>query len=224
MPKKSKQYVLFGATGNTGKEILPLLLAAGYRVRVLVRNPDKLKMSHERLEVIVDDISDTNLVINTIKGAHAIISVVGHALGDRAYKGGMLLPYVKAVHLGMKEHGVKRLLVQSGAVAKPKDESFSILKSLLLRQLFSRLSGDHGVHVDNDQVLDYLETTASDIDWIVTRPPGIVDDPAELRAVIALKKMPFPPTVTFQQLAKYTVEAIIDNSFIHTANYCGHQK
>jgi uncharacterized protein YbjT (DUF2867 family) len=37
-----KKYVVFGATGNTGRQMLPLLLEAGHYVRVFVRTPSKL--------------------------------------------------------------------------------------------------------------------------------------------------------------------------------------
>ncbi|MEH6344800.1 MAG: NAD(P)H-binding protein [Bermanella sp.] len=224
MQEQSKLYVVFGATGRTGKEVLPRLLAAGHLVRAYVRHPEKIHLHHDRLEIVKGDIRDVQSVKDSLVGAFAVISMVGHALGDRTYKGGLLLPFIKALHTGMKKHNVKRLLVQSGAMAVTKNEPFSLFKRVLLRQLISRLIGDHGVHVDNDEVLSYLENNGNDIDWIVTRPPTIVEDSTEQRKVAAFHKMPFPPKVTFHGLAIYTLEAINNDALIHTAKYCGFEK
>lgn len=222
--EEQKLIVLFGATGQTGKRLLPLLLKAGYKVRAYIRNPEKIKLTHHGLEIVIGDIQDLNLVKNTIKGAYGVISLVGYPLGNRHYKGGLLLPFIKAVHEAILTQKVDHLLVQSGAVTKTHDENFNLFKSLLLRQVFSRLSGDHGVHRDNDQVLAYLEKWAKDINWVVTRPPALFDNPKETRTVTYMEKMPFPPKISFQSLATYSLEAFRDKRLIHTAKYCGYAK
>lgn len=218
-----KSLVLFGATGRTGQCILPLLLEKGYRVRAYVRSPEKLTEDHKNLEVVTGSLTDETKVIKAIGGADAVISTVGHKLGDKSYHGGMLLPFIKAVHKGMRKHGVKRILVQAGALSVTKNERFSFAKHILLRQVLGRVMGDHGVHVDNDQVIHYFETAADDLDWIITRPPGLVDVPNETRPVGALKKLPMPPKLSFQGLARYTVATIENSDAFKTVDYCGYE-
>ena len=123
MIEEQKLIVLFGATGQTGKKLLPLLLDAGYRVRAIVRDPKKVQLSHQNLELVTGDIQNLNQITEMIKGAYGIISLVGSPLGNRHYKGGLLLPFIKAVHEAMLAQGIKHLLVQSGAVAKPSADS-----------------------------------------------------------------------------------------------------
>lgn len=219
----SKHIALFGATGQTGRNVLPLLLDAGHSVRAYVRSPEKIASSHQNLEVIKGDFSDTEGIKDAIRGTDAVMIMVGHPLGDRSYQGGLLLPFVQTVHQGMIKHSVKRILLQTGAVSLVKDEPFSFLKHIILRQVFSRLVGQHGVHLDNDQAIHYLETHATDLEWIITRPPGLVDIPEDNKPVIAMKKMPMPPTLSFQGLAAYSATAILDENAIGTADYCGYQ-
>lgn len=83
----ARHYGVFGATGNTGQELVPLLLKAGHSVRAFVRSPAKVRFTHQRLEVIKGDITDTMAVRNAIKGTDGVISLVGGPLHDKSYQG-----------------------------------------------------------------------------------------------------------------------------------------
>lgn len=87
-----KLYVVFGATGNTGMEVVPLLLEAGHAVRAFARTPSKMTLTHEKLEVVKGEVGDANAVRAAIKGADAVISLVGGPLGDKSFHGGVLPP------------------------------------------------------------------------------------------------------------------------------------
>ena len=220
----AKQFALFGATGKTGRNVLSLLLDEGHVVRAYVRSPNKLALSHKNLKVVKGELHDANGINEAIRGAEAVMVMVGHPLGDRSFHGGLLLPFVKSVHQAMTEHGVKRILLQTGAVSVVKDEPISFLKHIVLRQLFSRLVGQHGVHFDNDKAIQYIETQANELEWIITRPPGLVDVPNENTPVVAMKKMPMPPKLSFQGLAAYSVAAVQNDRAIRTADYVGYAK
>jgi len=221
---EAKLYVLFGASGQTGKRLLPLLLRSGYRVRAYLRDPSKITITHRNLELQEGDIENLNRVEESINGAHGVVSLVGHPLGDKSYHGGILLPFIQTLHKAMIAKGIKNLLVQSGAVTNSIDDTYSFFKQVLLRGVFSRLSGDHGVHKDNDQVLAYLEQNGGDISWIVTRPPSLFSDTKDTRTVVAMNKLPMPPRISFQSLAAYTLKVLEDDNLIHTAKYCGYEK
>jgi len=48
----SLNLLLVGATGATGKELLPRLLEAGHAVTALVRRPEAVVLKHDRLTVV----------------------------------------------------------------------------------------------------------------------------------------------------------------------------
>jgi uncharacterized protein YbjT (DUF2867 family) len=218
---QAKKYVVFGATGNTGKEMLPLLLAAGHSVRVLLRTPGKLAITHPNLEIVQGDITDQQAVQKVIQGMDAVVSLVGGPLGDKTYKGGLLLPYIKTVHEAMRANGIKKLLLQTGAASKIKGEKFNFLRDIIVKKIDAHLRGDHGVHLDNDAAINYLAHHAQDINWVITRPPLLLDEPS-MGQVVGLDQLPWPPKATFKDLAVYNVGLLSDHKEIKTAKYVGY--
>jgi putative NADH-flavin reductase len=183
-----KKHVVFGAAGNTGKQMLPLLLEAGHSVRAFVRTPSKLLIQHVNLEIVQGDITNPKAVRDAIKGMDAVISLVGGPLRDKSYKGGLLLPFIKTVHEAMRANGINKLLLQTGAASKIKGEKYNFLRDIIVKKIDGPLRGDHGVHIDNDAAINYLESNANDIDWIITRPPLLVDE-FSTRKVMGLDKI-----------------------------------
>ena len=73
--------VVFGATGYLGTRLVPQLLSAGHRVRVLARNPDKLDDVpwRERVEVVAGDVVDATSVADALDGQQVLYYLV-HSL------------------------------------------------------------------------------------------------------------------------------------------------
>jgi uncharacterized protein YbjT (DUF2867 family) len=73
----SEIYVVFGATGNTGKRVAEGLLSAGKRVRVVGRSRDKLSMHVERgAEAFASSAIDTQAMTRALSGATAAYVMV----------------------------------------------------------------------------------------------------------------------------------------------------
>jgi uncharacterized protein YbjT (DUF2867 family) len=71
-----------GATGYIGGRLVPELLAAGYEVRCLVRNPAKLSDErwHAGVEVVAGDVGDEASVVRAMQGLDAAYFLV-HSMG-----------------------------------------------------------------------------------------------------------------------------------------------
>ena len=69
-----------GATGYVGGRLVPALLAEGYRVRCLVREPRKLDArpwrNDPQVEVITSDLGDTEAVTAALSGCQAAYYLV----------------------------------------------------------------------------------------------------------------------------------------------------
>lgn len=104
---------LVGATGFVGAPLLEELLQRGHQVTVLARNPAKLTAS-KGLTVVSADAQDAARVRQAVAGHDAVIS---------AYNPGWTVPDIhdqflkgtRAIYAGVREAGVRRLLVVGGA-------------------------------------------------------------------------------------------------------------
>ena len=106
---------LIGATGFVGSAILPELLNRGHHATVLARNPAKVA-PQERLNVVAADVLDSAQVARAVKGHDAVISAYNPGwqepeLYELFMKGSL------AIREGVKQAGVKRLLIVGGAAS-----------------------------------------------------------------------------------------------------------
>ncbi len=77
---------LTGITGLLGSEVARQLLERGYKVRALVRNPEKVQLHHPDLEYVQGDILDITTLTEQIQGIDYVIhaaAVVSFARKER---------------------------------------------------------------------------------------------------------------------------------------------
>lgn len=104
---------LIGATGFVGSAVLEELLRRQHQVTALARNPGKLA-ARDGLTVVQADAQDATQVAKAVAGHDAVVN---------AYNPGWTVPDIhdqflvgtRAIYAGVKEAGVKRLLVVGGA-------------------------------------------------------------------------------------------------------------
>ena len=85
--KKKKPILIAGATGYVGGRLIPALLEAGYRVRAMGRNVEKLGCRpwapHERVELIQGDVLDLESLIEAAKGCWAAYYLVHSMIAQK---------------------------------------------------------------------------------------------------------------------------------------------
>ena len=73
--------ILFGATGNLGKEIAKIAIQQGYELTIVVRNKDKAqKLANITDKFIVADITNPNALKDICKGFDIVISALGKSV------------------------------------------------------------------------------------------------------------------------------------------------
>jgi putative NADH-flavin reductase len=74
-----------GASGKTGRHLVEQALHAGHTVTAVVRNPTRLPIRHQRLQVVTADVLDPAAIQPAVAGADAVISALGpHPPRDRS--------------------------------------------------------------------------------------------------------------------------------------------
>lgn len=133
-----------GATGYIGGLLVPRLLAAGYRVRALVRDPAKLSARPwaSRVEMVRGDVLDIDSLTPAFAGADAAYYLV-HSMGgsDPDFRERDVRA-ASNVALVAKEVGLKRLIYLGGL-----GESGSLSEHLESRQEVGRVLAERGVPV-----------------------------------------------------------------------------
>jgi len=160
---------VFGATGGIGREIVRQALDAGHEVTAVVRDPARLSVTGERLEVFRDDLADPEAVRPAVAGRDVVLS----GLGARSRKdAGIAARLTRTVLGAMQAEGVRRLLVVSAGPVGPAPENEGLLDRTA-RGIVSALLKD--VYADLGEMEAELERSATD--WTVVRPPRLQNKP-----------------------------------------------
>ena len=153
---------LIGATGFVGAPVLAELLSRGHSVTVLARNPSKLK-AQTGLTVLAADALDAAQVASAVAGHDAVIS---------AYNPGWSEPQIHDLHLqasraiveGVKQAGLKRLLVVGGAGSLYVAPSLQLVDTPQFPAAYKQGA------LAARQALNELKTETA-LDWSFVSPP-----------------------------------------------------
>lgn len=178
---------VFGATGGIGREIVRQALDAGHRVTAVVRDPARLDVTGNTLEVFPADLTDPQELRAAVARRDAVLS----GLGARSRKdAGVAARLTRTVLGAMEAEGVRRLLVVSAGPVGPEPENDGLLDRSM-RGMVSAILKD--VYADLREM--EAELARSGTDWTSVRPPRLQDKPltGRYRTVVG----GFPPKGRF---------------------------
>lgn len=165
-----KTIALFGASGKTGQQFLPVALAAGYRVQALVRTPAKLT-AQPNLEIIAGDVLNAADVTRTVQGSDVVVSLFGHVKGSPA---GLQTDGTRHLVAAMRQHGVRKVISLSGG-GLPYEEDQPKVPDYLIRGIMKLVVPK----VLNDAIAHAEVLRQSNLDWIIVRGPRLTDEPRQ---------------------------------------------
>jgi len=208
----SQVLVVFGATGGSGLAVIEGALAQGYQVRVFVRNPSKLKreLPGAAVEVVRGDLADLPAVEAAVDGATAVICVAG-ASPETAP--GPMAAAVPAMVQGCRRYGVRKLIVQACALClAPGERSGIVTQGRLIRSVVKYQQWS-SVITDNEAVMRFLHKEARDLDWVVSRPPGLLD--GDSRGPLMASLEPYrSETVSYSDMADWTLAQVASDAYV----------
>jgi putative NADH-flavin reductase len=200
-----KRILLLGATGKTGREVLNYALSKGYHVTALVRNPENIVVGSDRLSIIMG--TPLNLKdVRAIDAFEAVISTLGHSNLDPS---ALMTNSIKNMVTAMKEKGIRRIVIQTGAGAGDsfKRMPLSIQKLIL----------DTGLkNVYDDQNGQEQVVMKSGVDWTVVRPVTL-NDGGESTIAIIQGGIGESSTISRKTVAKFLVDCLEKAEFFGKA-------
>lgn len=163
---------IFGATGRTGRLLLRRALERGHAVKAFTRSPGKLADEMKRqgsLIVVEGDVRDAATVRRAVEGVDAVVSVLGPTENTPDYQ---VAAGTANIVAAMRDGGVERLIVTSGAGVTIEDDRTGLLHHLItgLLLVFSR-------HVYEDMRRTVEIVREADLAWTIVRLPMLTDAP-----------------------------------------------
>lgn len=201
-------YVVFGANGVTGRQVVEEALSSGALVRAVEHHwqgdePDRPGLSFHQADVLEDDLSPL------VDGASGVISALGVGLSPTTVMDPPPLYTEGAVRIvkAMQAAGVRRLAVISAVFvdeAQPLPSWFRATALTGLKLVYRQMA-------DMERIL----RVASDIDWTAVRPAWLLDEPKTGDYEVSDGTLPEGIIRTRHgDLADFLVKVMADDTFI----------
>ena len=157
--------IIFGSTGDTGRQVVTQALEQGHEVTAFARSPEKLDQKHEKLQVIEGNVLDFASVERAIQGQDVVLCTLGLPPMD---KSNLRANGTKNIIRAMEKTGVKRFICQSSdGVGESRDTLPFLMKYLIVPFMLRRAFADHEIQEN------YIKE--SQLDWIIVRPVALTD-------------------------------------------------
>lgn len=169
---------VFGATGGTGRHLVDQALDAGHHVTAVVRDPQRMPVSHPCLEVMTVDITDTAALVPAVRSRDAVLS----ALAASTKNGKIATTGVRAILHAMTTVDVRRLVAVSAVPVGPVPDGETFVTRAVLTPIISRVFRD--VYTDLAQMESEIRNSSTE--WTIVRPPRLLDTPATGRYRVSI--------------------------------------
>jgi putative NADH-flavin reductase len=193
---------VIGAAGRTGRQVVGQGLDRGHEVVAVVRSPEKLNMTGDRLTVAAADVHDAAALARAVAGTDAIVTTFGAAAGRQptdVYSAG-ITNVLAAINGG----AIRRLAVISASPVGPRAEQPAALRLLVL-PILERFFG--GAYADLRR-MEAVLARHGELAWACLRPPRLVDRRAT--GAYRLERTPPPRarSMTYPDLATALLDCV----------------
>ena len=197
---------ILGATGNTGLELVKQSLEKGHQVTAFVRDPSRISIKHDQLNIFTGDVFDLASVAEAIQGQDAIVCALGSSdLKKTTVRAEGTANIIQA----MKEQGVQRLLVVTAMGTGESWNTLSMVNKLFYATLLKSSREDH----------EAQETAVkqSELDWTIIRPSGLTDEPRTGMYEVGENIFAKTSRISRADVADLIVKELEQNVLIHKA-------
>ena len=168
----SKRILVLGAAGGTGRHVVTQALTAGHRLTALVRNPQALAATSDRLRVLTGDVVRDDAVLDeAVRGQDVVISTLG--VGKSFKPDGLIATSAPRIVNAMKRHGVRRLVFVSAFGVGDTYRDVPFVPRLFMRTLLA--------DIYRDKKIGEEAVRRSGLEWTLVYPTGLTDAPGSGR-------------------------------------------
>lgn len=209
--KSYSKVAVIGGTGKSGKYLVKELVAQGFSIRMLLRNPDKSPSPHPSIEIIVGQIQDPKAIADLLHGCDAVVSTLG--LGIPPSEPTVFSQATQAILQVMNEHGIRRYIVTTGLnVDTPMDS-----KSERVTLATHWMQTNYPVSTADKQA-EYQLLSESAVDWTLVRLPLIEQTDERYPIRTSLEDCP-GEKISATDLAVFLIDQLRKEDFVRKAPF-----
>jgi putative NADH-flavin reductase len=202
---------LFGSTGPVGQLVIKHALDKGYDVVAFARNPSRLTIKSEKLQIVQGELNDDLSVEKAVSGVNAVISTLG-PLGNDKRNSELGDGYLRII-ASMKKHNIKRIIALGTASVKDGEDK-GVFKFRLLVAVVKRIIP--GSYKEIVRIGSIVRNT--ELDWTLIRVAILTNGTAtgKIRSGY-YGKTPIGLMVSRDDLAKFFIDQVEEIKFIQKA-------
>jgi uncharacterized protein YbjT (DUF2867 family) len=182
---------VLGAAGAAGVQLVEQALDAGHQVTALVRSAENITLTNPNLHVVQGDATDRAVVSQAMKGADAVISVLGA-------RGPVIAEATRAVVAAAEQTGPDRIVMLS---------SFAVARNRLkpVSKLVTRVAMGSQI---KDKTAGEKVLRASGLDWTIVYATVLTNGPkTEPRVVPDTEKVGVSQRISRADVASFLLQA-----------------
>lgn len=195
--------LIFGATGDTGRELVKQGLEQGHVVTGFSRHADELTQDYPAVQAVQGDVTDMATVEKAVQGQDAVLS----ALGSSSLKRNpALVKGVENIVTAMEQHNVRRLVYQSSLGVGDSREQVNFLVRYIIIPLVLRPAIKD--HAEKEHIIQQ-----SNLDWVIVRPAGLTND-AKTGEYKAGEKIEFGARIARADVADFMLKQVSNDTYL----------
>ena len=211
-----KRILVYGATGRTGSLLLAYALQQGYAVTALVRHPEKLLLTDAYLTVVRGQPTNLADVRRAMPGCDFVLSALSALSEAESFSRKKITPphtletTMRHTITAMHELGLRRIVTLSSIGAGDSRPYAPWYMRLIIKLTNFKL-----VFADHDRQETLLRQ--SDLAWTIARPVALNNKEQLGQLVVRYQQTPAPFALSRRQLAKFMVDCLATDDFLHQA-------
>ncbi len=164
--------LVIGGTSGIGLQTVKLALERGHSVTAMARRPERMTLTHDRLETVKGDILNGESVAAALAGHDAVVTAIG--IGPTRKPVSVFSQGTRNVLAAMQNLGVHRLISVTGIGAGNSRGHGGFLYDRIIQPLMLKTA-----YEDKDREEALIKAT--DTNWTIVRPGFLNDDDSEMR-------------------------------------------
>lgn len=202
----SSRLLVFGASGDTGREIVSQALERGLQVTAFVRKPARLAVRNANLRIVQGNVADRSCVAAAVGGQDAVISALG--VGRLLRHDAAVVDGIRNIIQAMHDQDLRRFIYLSFiGVGESRKDAGWMLRYVARWPLRSEIA-DH-------EAKEAL-VRSSQSDWTIVRAPKLTNGPytGSYRAgehIVARSPL---PKLSRADVADFMLSQIVDTTYV----------